>query len=35
MNEKDIIKLIKSKSQAISENLLLSTELTEIKKKIE
>ncbi|MBA7552019.1 hypothetical protein ES705_44570 [subsurface metagenome] len=35
MSEKDIIKLIKSKSQAISENLLLSTELTEIKKKIE
>ena len=35
MNEKDIIKLIKSKSQAINENLLLSTELTEIKKKIE
>ncbi|GAF85486.1 unnamed protein product [marine sediment metagenome] len=35
MNERDIIKLIKSKSQAINENLLLSTELTEIKKKIE
>jgi len=35
MDEKDIIKLIKSKSQAINENLLLSTELTEIKKNIE
>ena len=35
MNERDIIKLIKSKSQAINENLLLSTELSEIKKKIE
>lgn len=35
MNEKEIIKLIKFKSQAIEENLLLSTELTEIKEKIE
>ena len=31
MNEDEIIKLIKSKSQALDENLLLSTELTEIK----
>ena len=35
MSEEEIIKLIKSKSQAIDENLLLSTELTEIKEKIE
>lgn len=35
MNEGEIIKLIKSKSQAIAENLLLSTELTEIREKIE
>ncbi len=35
MTEEEIIKLIKSKSQAISENLLLSTELTEIKNEIE
>jgi len=35
MNEEEIIKLIKSKFQAIEENLLLSTELTEIKEKIE
>lgn len=35
MNEEEIIKLIKSKSQAISENLLLSKELTEIKDEIE
>src|SRR3989338_11170193 len=35
MNEEEIIRLIKSKSQAIGENLLLSTELTEIKGKIE
>lgn len=34
MNEEEIIKLIKSKSQAIDENLFLSTELTEIKEKI-
>ncbi len=35
MNEEEIIRLIKSKSQAIEENLLLSTELTDIKEKIE
>lgn len=35
MNEEEIIKLIKSKSQAIEENLLLSAELTEVKEKIE
>lgn len=35
MNEEEVIKLIKSKSQAIAENLLLSTELTEIKEKVE
>lgn len=35
MNEEDIIKLIKSKSQAIAENLLLPKELTEIKDEIE
>jgi len=35
MREEKIIKLIKSKSRAIAENLLLSTELTEIKDKIE
>jgi hypothetical protein len=35
MKEEEIIKLIKSKSQAIEENLLLSTELTDIKEKIE
>jgi hypothetical protein len=35
MSEEEIIKLIKSKSQAIAENLLLSTELAEIKDKIE
>ncbi len=35
MNEEEIIKLIKSKSQAIEENLLLTKELTEIKDKIE
>jgi len=35
MNEEEITKLIKSKTQAIEENLLLSTELTEIKEKIE
>jgi len=34
MNEEEMIKLIKSKSQAIDENLFLSTELTEIKEKI-
>lgn len=33
--EEEIIKLIKSKSQAIGENLLLSIELTEIKEKVE
>lgn len=35
MSEEEIIRLIKSKSQAIAENLLLSTELTEVKEKIE
>jgi hypothetical protein len=35
MTEEEIIELIKSKSQAISENLLLSKELTEIKDEIE
>ena len=35
MNTEEIIKLIKSKSRAIEENLLLSTELTEVKEKIE
>lgn len=35
MNEEEIIKLIKSKSKAIGENLFLSIELTEIKGKIE
>lgn len=35
MSEEKIIKLIKSKSQAIAENLLLSKELTEIKDAIE
>lgn len=35
MTEEEIIKLIKSKSQAISENLLLTVELTEVKEKIE
>lgn len=35
MNEEELIKFIKSKSQAIADNLLLSTELTEIKEKIE
>ena len=35
MTEEEIIKLIKSKSQAIEENLLLATELTEVKEKIE
>ena len=35
MNEEEIIKLIKSKSQAIDANLLLSSQLTEIKEKIE
>lgn len=35
MDEKEINKLIKSKLQAIEENLLLSIELTEIKEKIE
>jgi len=34
MKEEEIIKLIKSKAQAIDENLFPSTELTEIKKKI-
>ncbi|PIV27208.1 MAG: hypothetical protein COS36_06585 [Candidatus Altarchaeum sp. CG03_land_8_20_14_0_80_32_618] len=34
MNEEKIIKIIKSKSQAIDENLLLPTELTNIKEKI-
>jgi len=34
MKEEEIIRLIKSKSQAIDENLFLSTELTEIKDKI-
>jgi len=33
--EEKIIKLIKSKSQAVEENLLFSNELTEIKEKIE
>jgi hypothetical protein len=35
MDEKEIIKLIKSKTKAIEENLLLSNELTAIKEKIE
>lgn len=35
MTEEEIIKSIKSKSQAIEENLLLTTELTEVKEKIE
>lgn len=35
MNEDGIIQLIKSKSQAIEENLLLSTEITDVKDKIE
>ena len=35
MNEKEIIKLIKSKLQDIEENLLLSVELTKIKEEIE
>ncbi|KKT21217.1 MAG: hypothetical protein UW04_C0008G0005 [Parcubacteria group bacterium GW2011_GWB1_43_8] len=35
MTEEEIIKLIKSKSQAIEENLLLTTELEEVKEKIE
>lgn len=35
MNEEEIIKLIKSKLQATVDGLLLSTELTEIKDKIE
>ncbi len=35
MSEEEIIKLIKLKSQAIAENLLLSKELTEIKNEIE
>lgn len=35
MNEEEIIKLIKSKLQAIEENLLLSVELTKIKEEIE
>lgn len=35
MNEEELIKLIKSKSQAVAENLLLTTELTEIKEKVE
>lgn len=35
MNEEKIIELIKSKSQAIRENLLLSTELTDIKDEVE
>lgn len=34
MKEKEIIKLIKSKAQAIDENLFPSIELTEIKEKI-
>ena len=34
MKEEEIIRLIKSKSQAIDENLFLSTELTEIKDEI-
>ena len=35
MNEEEVIKLIKAKSQTIEENLLLSTELTKIKERIE
>jgi hypothetical protein len=35
MDEKELIRLIKSKSQVIEENLLLSTELKEVKEKIE
>jgi hypothetical protein len=35
MREEEIIKLIKLKSQAIGENLLLAAELTEIKNKVE
>ena len=35
MTDEEIIKLIKSKSQAIEESLLLTTELTEVKEKIE
>ncbi|MBU6500810.1 MAG: hypothetical protein KGJ89_01675 [Patescibacteria group bacterium] len=35
MGEEEIIKLIKSKSQAVAENLLLTPELTKIKEQIE
>ena len=34
MTEEEIIKLINPKSQAIEENLLLATELTEVKEKL-
>jgi hypothetical protein len=35
MREEEIIKVIKAKSQAIEENLLLTKELTEVKEEIE
>jgi len=35
MREEEIIKVIKTKSQAIEENLLLTNELTEVKEEIE